>query len=207
MKSLLIVATILILWSIWGYFSSNVEQATYSVLKKADGYEIREYAPSIVAQTTVNGPYDKALNEGFRIIAGYIFGGNVKSESIAMTAPVTAESPTSESIAMTAPVTASTQEDVSVVSFVMPKTYTLDTLPKPLDSRVSLVELPARKMAVLRFTWLRNTDREQKMKEQLMAMLARDGIPTIGNPSYAGYNAPFTPPWMARHEVMVEIAD
>lgn len=205
MKIFLIFVAILILWSIWGYFSSNVEQAEYSISKKSDGYEIREYPSHIVAQTTVSGTYEEALSNGFRIIAGYIFGGNVKKESIAMTAPVTAQSSASEIIAMTAPVTASTQGDSSVISFVMPKQYTLDTLPKPTDSRVKLVEVPAKKMATLRFSWVRSADRVKKMEGQLLAMLARDGLTVVGNPSYAGYNAPWTPPWMTRNEVMVEV--
>jgi hypothetical protein len=204
---LLLTVLLIILWSIWGYLSSNVEQARYSVLKKADGYEIREYSPYIAAQTTVNGTYDKALSDGFRIIAGYIFGGNVKKESIAMTAPVTAKSAPSEKIAMTAPVTASTQGGSSIISFVMPQKYTLDTLPKPTDSRVNLVEVPAKKMAVLRFSWGHSADRVKKMEGLLLAMLARDGLKVVGNPSYAGYSAPWTPPWMARNEVMVEIAE
>ncbi len=204
---LLLTVLIIILWSVWGYFSSDVEQARYSVLKKANGYEIREYAPYIAAQTTVSGTYDTALSDGFRIIAGYIFGGNVKEESIAMTAPVTAQPSASEQIAMTAPVTASAQGDSSIIAFVMPEAYTLETLPKPTDSRVMLVEVPAKKMAALRFSWGHGTDRVKKMEDQLLALLARDGLKVVGNPSYAGYNAPWTPPWMTRNEVMVEIGE
>ena len=202
---LLAIVAILILWSIGGYFSSNVEQAEYSVLKKAGGYEIREYTKHIVAQTTVDGSYDEALNKGFRIIAGYIFGGNAKKQSIAMTAPVTAQQTVSEKIAMTAPVTSSAQGNGRVISFVMPKSYTLASLPVPKDSRVKLVQVPAKKMAVLRFSWARNNNRVQKMEKQLLTMLSRDKVETIGGPSYAGYNAPWTPPWMTRNEVMVEI--
>ena len=207
MKILLIIVAVLILWSIWGYFSSDVEQAGYSISKKSDGYEIREYPSHIVAQTTVSGTYDKALNDGFRIIAGYIFGGNVKKESISMTAPVTAQTSVSEKIAMTAPVIASARGDSRVISFVMPEKYTLDTLPTPNDPRVKLVEVPAQKMAVLRFSWVRTADRVKKMEEQLLALLARDGVKAIGTPSYAGYSAPWTPPWMTRNEVMVEVSE
>lgn len=205
MKILLVVIVILILWSIYGYFSSNVEQAPYSVLKMADGYEIREYPAHIVAQTTVDGSYDEALNKGFSIIAGYIFGGNVKKQSIAMTAPVTAQESVSEKIAMTAPVTASTEGGLRVISFVMPKSYTLESLPIPNDARVRLMQVPAKKIAVLRFSWARNSDRVKHMEERLLAMLLRDKVEAISVPSYAGYNAPLTPPWMTRNEVMVEI--
>lgn len=205
MKILITIVVIVILWSIYGYFSSNVEQATYSVLKKADGYEIREYPAHIVAQTTVEGSYDEALNKGFSIIAGYIFGGNVQKQSIAMTVPVTAQESVSEKIAMTAPVTASTEGSTRIISFVMPKSYTLETLPIPNDSRVKLVQVPAKKMAVLRFSWIRSAGRVQNMEKQLLALLSRDKMEVVGSPSYAGYNAPWTPPWMTRNEVMVEI--
>lgn len=205
MKILLIVVVILMLWSGWGYFSSNVEQAEYSVVKKADGYEIRQYPKHIVAQTTVEGPYDEALNKGFSIIAGYIFGGNIKKQSIAMTAPVTAEEVVSEKIAMTAPVKTGIEGNARVVSFVMPKSYTLESLPVPEDIRVKIVEMPARKMAALRFSWFRNSDRIKQMESELLAALSRDMVEVVGTPSYAGYNGPWTPPWMTRNEVLVEI--
>ncbi|MEI6345815.1 MAG: heme-binding protein [bacterium] len=205
MKIFLIIVAIIVLWSIWGYYSSNVEQAVYSVMKKADGYEIREYPAHIAAQTTVEGSYDDALNEGFGIIAGYIFGGNSKKQGISMTAPVTAQESVSEKIAMTAPVVASTEGGSRVISFVMPKSYTLESLPVPNDSRVKLVQVPEKKMAALRFSWTRNSGRVQKMEDQLLAMLSRDKVEVVGAPAYAGYNAPWTPPWMTRNEVLVEI--
>lgn len=205
MKILLIIFVILIVWSIWGYFSSNVEQAEYIVLEKADGYEIREYPVHIVAQTTIEGSYDESLNRGFSIIAGYIFGGNAKQQSIAMTAPVTAQKTVSEKIAMTAPVTSRNEGGARVISFVMPKSYTLETLPVPTDSRVKLVRVPAQKMGVLRFSWFRNSNRVMQKEKELLSLLANDKKEAVGSVSYAGYNAPWTPPWMARNEVMVEI--
>ena len=92
------VLCVVVLWTVYGYFGSRVEQAEYSVLKKVDGYEIRKYPSHVVAQTTVGGSYRESMNQGFRIVAGYIFGGNTKKESIAMTAPVVMENKTSEKI-------------------------------------------------------------------------------------------------------------
>lgn len=204
-KILIAVVVVLVLWSAWGFFSSRVEQAEYTVLSKADGYEIREYPAHIVAQTTVQGAYSEALNEGFRIVAGYIFGGNTKKEGIAMTAPVTDEKSTSQNIAMTAPVVAETAGESRVISFGMPRSYTLETLPTPTDPRVKIVMVPAKKYAVLRFSWWRSDDRVKSMEAALLAALSRDGVLVEGSPSYAGYNAPWTPPWMTRNEVMVEI--
>ena len=205
MNILFIVVGVIILWSVWGYFSSHVEQTGYSVTNRESGYEIRMYPAHLVAQTTVQGSYDAALREGFKIVAGYIFGGNVKKESVAMTAPVTSEKAPSEKIAMTAPVTAREEQGAHVISFGMPKKYTLESLPTPTDPRVSIVEVPAKKMAVLRFSWFANGARIQQMEQKLLSMLARDNVEVVGSPQYAGYNAPWTPPWMTRNEVLVEI--
>jgi len=203
---LLISVALIVIWSLVGYFTSNAEQAKYSVLKKADGYEIRNYPPHIVAQTVVEGVSvnGNAFNEGFRIIAGYIFGGNVKKESIAMTAPVVAQG-LSEKIAMTVPVTTSANGNSQVVSFVMPNGYTLATLPTPNDSRVQLVEVPEQKIAAIRFSWYRTDARFEKIRKQLFTDLARDNVEIISTPIFAGYNSPWTPPWMNRNEIMVQV--
>ena len=205
MNVIITAIVLLVIWSIWGYFSSKVEQAEYSVIKKAKGYEIRNYPSHLSAQTIVEGSYEEAMNMGFRIIARYIFGGNAKKESIAMTAPVKEEKLVSAKIAMTAPVTFNTEGNSRLVSFVMPKSYSLDTLPVPNDSRVKLVKVPSKKMAVLHFSWLRNSNRISRMEKKLLLALLRDKIEMIGSPLYAGYNAPWTPPWMTRNEIMIEI--
>lgn len=205
----MIIVAIALLWSIWGFFGSRVEQTDYSVAKRMKGYEIREYPAHIVAQTNVQGPYGKFMSNGFRIVAGYIFGGNTKKESIAMTAPVVAQkggrSSASETIAMTAPVVATAAGDSQLISFSMPRSYTLETLPIPNDSRVKIVMVPAKKYGVMRFSWYRSDVRIKRMQEKLILALARDGLTSLGAPAYAGYNAPWTPPWMTRNEVLVEL--
>ena len=206
---LIALVALVLLWSAWGFFGSHVEQADYTVEKKMDGYEIREYPAHIVAQTTVQGSQGDSLNTGFSIVAGYIFGGNTKKESIAMTAPVVAQGgtgeKTSENIAMTAPVMATTEGDSQIISFGMPRSYTLETLPTPNDSRVKIVAVPAKRFAVMQFSWYRSDARVKQMQEKLLSLLARDGVVAKGSTAYAGYNAPWTPPWMSRNEVLVEI--
>jgi len=203
------IVVFIALWSIWGFLGSRVEQADYAVVKTMNGYEIREYPAHIVAQATVPGSYGDALSDGFRIVAGYIFGGNTKKESIAMTAPVVAKkgegAQASESIAMTAPVVATAEGDSLVLSFGMPRSYTLETLPKPNDPRVKIVLIPAKKYAVMRFSWYRSDARIKNTQEKLLSALARDGIEAGGSAAYAGYNAPWAPPWMTRNEVLLEI--
>ncbi len=206
MKTILIILVIMVIWSIWGYFGSKVEQSDYTVIEKKKDYEIRNYGAHIVAETTISGStYRDALNLGFSIIAGYIFGGNTKKEKIAMTAPVIEKIGSSEKISMTAPVIVNIEGDTHIISFGMPRSYSMDILPTPNDSRVKLREVPAQKIAVLRFSWSRSGDRVQYMKNKLLDYLSRDKIETMGSPCYAGYNAPWTPPWMVRNEILIEI--
>lgn len=206
---IVVLIIIFALWSIWGFFGSRVEQAEYTVVKKMNDYEIREYPAHIVAQTAVEGSYGDSMSNGFRIVAGYIFGGNAKKESIAMTASVVAKKvevkKVSENIAMTSPVVATAVGDSQVISFGMPRSYTLETLPTPNDPRVKIVMIPAKKYAVMQFSWYRSDTRIKNMQKKLLSALTRDGVVTQGGISYAGYNAPWTPPWMTRNEVLVEI--
>src|SRR6478609_9079285 len=119
--------------------------------EKVIGLEIRNYGPRIAAETTVFGDEDKALSDGFRRLAGDIFGGNHGNAKIAMTAPVARQS--GQKIAMTAPVSKTSSADGgSVVRFFMPAGWTMDTLPEPNDDEVSLVTVPGETVAVLRFT-------------------------------------------------------
>ena len=184
-----IVVIIFVIWSVWGLLSSKVEQAKYIVTKKEKIYEIRKYPKHIVAQTTVKGPYEEALNQGFRNVADYIFGGNVKKQSIAMTAPVLEKK----------------EGEARVISFVMPSSYTIDSLPTPLNSNVKIVTIPEKKFAVIRFSWYRSEKRIKEIGDKLLAVLLRDGVEHKGSTVYAGYNAPGTPPWLIRNEVLIEL--
>jgi effector-binding domain-containing protein len=204
MYLILALVAIVAIWSLWGYMSSRTERAEYSVVKSGKEYEIRRYPSHIVAQTVVRGPYQRALKQGFRIVAGYIFGGNTKKERIAMTAPVV-ERAASEPIAMTAPVIASIEGESHTIAFGMPRSYSLATLPVPTDPRVQIVTVPEQKMAVIRFSWLPTSSRVEAKKQELLEALRRDALTPRGDPQYAGYDAPWTPPWMTRHEVMVAV--
>jgi len=203
---LIIVAVFLVVWSAGSYFfERSVESPAYSVLEEKNGYEIRLYESYITAQVEVSGTYDETLGEGFRLLADYIFGNNTKQTDIAMTAPVTESETQSEKMAMTAPVIESGDEQIRTVSFVMPFEYTLDTLPRPNNPAVKIVQQNERKMAVLRFSWYRGEERVANKKQELLSLLERDGIEAKGKPEYAGYNAPFSAPWLNRNEVMIEV--
>lgn len=216
--TLAVVVVLFIAWTALSYLvEHSVKTPSYSVVEKRHGYEVRLYQPYITAQVEVGGTYDEALNEGFKVLADYIFGNNTsqtgiamtapvveaKSEKMAMTAPVTVKD--NEVLAMTAPVIESSKEAGRTVSFVMPFEYTLETLPKPNNPRVEIVPQEARKVAVLRFSWFRDSERVAKKKLELLSLLEKDSVVIKGEPEYAGYNAPFTAPWLIRNEIMIEI--
>jgi SOUL heme-binding protein len=199
----------LIIWVIGSYAVVwTIEEPEYTVLEKKDGYEIREYAPYIMAATTVKGDYDRATNQGFRIIADYIFGNNQKRESIAMTTPVL-ESPTvnmSEKIAMTVPVLETASMNATrTIAFVVPSKYSLDTLPLPNNEAVKLIPVPKRKVAVLRYTWYPTANRTEAKKAKLISYLTRDGKIVAGEIETARYNPPLSMPLTLRNEIIIPI--
>ena len=203
------VAIALLLWVIGSYVVvRSIEEPAYTVVERKDGYEIRQYAPHIVAKTTVSGDYSQATNQGFRLIADYIFGNNTSRESIAMTAPVL-ESPTSnpsEKIAMTVPVLESLSGSATrTIAFVLPSKYTLETLPKPNNSAVILALIPARTIAALTFTWYPTASRVEAKKALLQNYLARDGKVMVGDIETARYNPPLSMPLTLRNEILIPV--
>jgi hypothetical protein len=183
----------------------GTEEPHFSVERELGGVEIRRYGPRIAAETEVSTDEESARNEGFRRLARYIFGANSGKDKIAMTAPV-AQQP-SEKIAMTAPVaTQRTPSGEWVIRFFMPSKYTLDTLPTPNDDRVRLVTVPPESVAVLRFTGNIDPDAVSARTEQLLKVLYRNNIETIGDPLSWFYDPPWTLPFLRRNEVAVGIA-
>jgi hypothetical protein len=198
----------LLLWALGSYLViRTIEEPAYTVLEKMDGYEIRAYAPYILAKATVTGSYDEATGKGFRIIADYIFGNNTKKESIAMTTPVLESgAASSEKIAMTTPVLEAVGENNErTIAFVLPSSYTLETLPTPNNNAVTFEAVPARKVAALTFTWYPTESRMEAKKALLMSYLNRDGKTVTGTLQTARYNPPLSMPLMLRNEVLVEV--
>jgi hypothetical protein len=181
---------------------SGTEEPAYTVEREIDGVEIRRYGPRIAAETSVATDEEAARNEGFRRLARYIFGGNSASDKIAMTAPVAQQQ--SEKIAMTAPVaTQRGSADDWVIRFFMPSQYTMDTLPKPKDDRVRLVEVPGETVAVLRYNGSYGPDAVATRTTQLLETLHRNNIEAVGEPLSWFYDPPWTVPFRRRNEVVV----
>ena len=193
-----------------------IEEPKYIVLEKSEPFELRAYAPRLVAEVKVDGDLDAASSQGFRLIAAYIFGKNQVSEKIAMTAPVGIESSDqnkSAKIAMTVPVAiegAKSFEDASnqwTVSFVMPSEYTLATLPKPLNSEVKIRVVPAEKRAVITFSGFNSAEKAQAKTQLLQDWIKTKNLKTTGDPQFARYNPPWSLPFMRRNEILIQVLD
>lgn len=182
-----------------------VEEPQWTLVYRDGPFEVRAYAPTVVAETKVAGDRSRAINGGFRRLARFIFGGNAPNQSIAMTAPV-AQRPDGERIAMTAPVAQSRSSDAWVVTFYMPPGSTLEAMPRPLDDTVLLREIPSRRVAVLRFSGLATQRNLDEHAEALTQRIAARGERAMGPVTYAFYDPPWTLPWSRRNEVMLELA-
>ena len=179
------------------------EEPSYRVIKQSEPFEIRQYSPLIVAQVEVPGDLSESSSSGFRLIANYIFGNNiaVRDGVLNMAEPVP------EKIAMTIPVIAEGKGDKKtwLIQFVMPKQYTLDTLPKPNNPQVKLLAMGSQKIAVIRFTGFITDDKVQEKTTELMTWIkSRNELP-LGNPRLARYNPPWSIPWMRRNEILIPI--
>jgi len=183
---------------------ATVPEPAHKVLSKNAGYEVREYDGYLVAETTVSGPWKEALNEGFRRLFSYISGDNEGRAKMAMTAPVLSGEP--EKIAMTAPVL---QEpgtgDGQVVSFIMPVSYTMETIPVPKDPRIRVRKVPPFTAAVLRYGGWTDPAAIERNTEELRSLLARDGRTPVPPFLSAQYNPPWTIPPFRRNEIIVRI--
>jgi len=187
-----------------------IEEPKYIVIQKNDMFEIREYAPYVVAQTEVTGTFDEMGGKAFRILFKYISGENQQRRNIEMTAPVIQENRQQEGqkIQMTAPVIQeidTSNPQSTIYSFVMPQEFTLAKLPLPLDKRINLKEIPAKTVAVLEYSGSWGEEKYKKNEALLLKALDAAGIKTIGKPNFARYNSPFSLWFMRRNEVMIEV--
>ncbi len=190
-----------------------VEEPDYTVLSQDDDFELRRYAPQLVAQTWVTGDQKDAGNKGFKVLADYIFGNNTapsgESSKISMTAPVKMQSPqagASQKIAMTAPVTMQKNQQTDGkwrVRFVMPSQYTMQTLPKPNNSAVSIIEVPAQTYGVIKFSGLTGETKVARKTEELKTWMQNQNLTLTSQPEMARYNPPWTLPFMRRNEIMI----
>ena len=164
-----------------------IEEPVYQVEKawETEQIEIRAYAPRVMAVTEMT----EDSSGGFRVLAGYIFGGNAKEQEIAMTAPVQ-----------------QSMKGDREMAFMMPAEYALEDLPEPEDQRVSFREAPAYTAAVIQFSGWASAEKADENWQQLRRFLIAEGINITGEPTLNQYNPPWTLPFMRRNEIIVPVA-
>ncbi|WP_218148938.1 SOUL family heme-binding protein [Halogranum rubrum] len=204
----------LALWVGWGlYVNRTTERVPYDTLASYDDVEIRRYPRTILVETTA-----ESGEAAFRRLFDYITGANESSEEVSMTAPVASdgenvsmtapvrtESAESEAVSMTAPVRTTDDGGDVTMSFFLPADYTPATAPTPTDSRVRLVVQPPQILAVKTFSWWSSETRVAKQRAVLLDTLAEYSLERRGGPFLLQYNDPYTPPFMRRNEIAVEV--
>ena len=167
------------------------DEPAYTVEDRIGGLEIRRYATAIEAHTRVSTlDFETAIEDGFRTLASYIFGGNEADQKLAMTAPV-----------LNRP-----RATTHTVAFVMPPDRTLLSLPRPHDESIRLVEVPARRVAVLRYRGRYTNEVLREQTQRLHELVAAANLETRGEPIFAGFDPPWTLPFLRRCELWIELA-
>jgi hypothetical protein len=192
----------------------SLEQPKFQSLEKDAEFELRQYSPMVVAEVVVQGDLTSAGKEGSRLVKQYIFreGPNASldqkkpaSEKISMTLPVTMEKEP-EKISMTLPVTMEAQSKSTYrLHFVMPSTYTLDTLPKSADPRVTVRAIPEQKFASIRFSKFSTEANVAEQTALLKNWMDKKGLVANGSPQFARYDPPSVPPLLRRSEILIPV--
>ena len=214
-----VVVLLFLAFACSGCATGGIEKPRYTVERKDSDFEVRAYEEQVVAQTRVKGTLEEAGNQAFRPLFRYISGANRSKTKIAMTSPVGQERAPGKKIAMTAPVglepapqAEGTGDAVQpsngewVVTFMMPSNYTMETLPEPLDTKVRLGVVPAHRAATVRYsgTWSRRG--YEKHLARLRVWMTEQDLESAGAPVWARYNAPFTPWFLRRNEVLIPLS-
>ncbi len=183
------------------------EEPKYSVITQLEKIEVRQYSEYLVAQAEITGSRDKAGSTGFNILAAYIFGKNQGDNNLAMTAPVMQTENTQIEITDDPLSQPSIKADPQrwTVQFMMPSKYTLETLPKPKDPKVYFKWIPVKKMAAVTYSGRWTESNYQEHLDLLTQELKKAKIKSKGVPLWARYNSPFTPWFLRKNEILVEV--
>jgi effector-binding domain-containing protein len=204
MKLIRLIIVVMLLMLTGATTAMATEEAPYKVVKIDDPFELREYPPQVLAEIIVDGNLEEAGNKAFRRLFRYISGDNTSRSKIAMTAPVSQEQK-GEKISMTAPVSQQAVQGKWAVSFMMPASYTLETLPIPDDQSIKLRQVPARRVAAVRYSGFWSEEKYLLHKEKLEKWIKENRYTVAGDPVWARYNAPFTPWFMRRNEILIPV--
>ena len=189
---ILLVVALFCMNMIRGLSNTKLETPEYKLLKKSGSFEVREYAPMVIARTLVDADFKEATSTGFRRVANYIFGGNNKRMEIAMTAPVISNSPIDV-------------KDSYEIAFVMPKSHNIEILPEPDNSNVQVLERNFGQVAVISFGGWATKSRVERYHDKLKEWVVKENYNLKGDFMVAQYNSPWILPPFRHNEIMVQV--
>merc|ERR1712100_76912 len=152
--------------------------------------------------------------KAFQRLARYIgVFGNPENEK---------EEKKSEKISMTAPVVTSTSENenddekLGVMSFILPKEYTIRNAPKPKNPDVYLRPIPSHHVAAIRFSGNCDDKMAHEKLDELLNYLEEDQISLSESAlekkengkqfwNLAQYNPPWTLPFARTNDILIPI--
>lgn len=200
----IIIATLLIAFIWWQFVSATAPEPSYRLLKKDGRFEIRKYPNLIIAEVEAQGERKPAINEGFRILARYIYGQNRNKAQIAMTAPVLQTS--DHKLLLNSEPFENNQSETWTIGFIMPVHFDMENLPKPIDQRIKVKYKTSQKYAVIRFSGLASDRNLQKNLTKLQDFIKREGLQVKDEtPLFAFYNPPWIVPFLRRNEILIEV--
>ena len=189
--SITLLVAILIGIIYWQVFAYAVPQPKYQILQSDNKIEMRNYPELIVAEVTVAGERYASINEGFRILAGYIFGNNQRKQTISMTAPVEQEK----------------SKDGWIIRFIMPAEFNMSTLPTPTNKAIKFTSTKSKKYIAIQFNGFNSDENIQANTNLLLEYIKQKNIKTIGSPIMAFYNPPWILPFLRRNEILIELQE
>lgn len=195
-----------ILKSIPGVFGIRLEEEPhYEVVEELGDVEVRRYDPALLAEITVNGPREKALDEAFDRLARYIFGANSKREHLPMTNPVYQAK--GEHLPAATPVMPAPRGSGWTVAFFLSNTLSLEEAPRPDDPAIRLIRSPQRLVASLRYRGNNTGDKMHDARAELLeAMRGHATFEVESDVYWAQYDAPYVIPFVKRNEAQVELS-
>jgi hypothetical protein len=204
MQKLITVLTTIFLTGCSLFGVRTADQPNYQVLSDYEHIQIRHYPALVIAQTEIIGDYKNSSNQGFKRLAGYIFGNNQKQQKLSMTAPVIQEQQ-AEKMAMTAPVLQEKSGEVWLMAFVLPQGYTLTTAPVPQDTQVLIKAIPEKKVGVIQYSGALSEQGIKIKSDELTTWLTNHDYKIISSPRSAAYDPPWTLAFLRRNEVHIDI--
>jgi DNA gyrase inhibitor GyrI len=163
---------------------AGYESAPYKVVRKAGGFEVRDYPVLTIVETPMA---PGGSDGGFNRLFGFITGRNAASQKIAMTTPVFM----------------SGSDTNAAMAFVMPAKLASGQVPKPTDDTVKVREIEVGRFAVFRHSGGRNREKEAEAVARLKAWMDAEKLPQQSGPMFGYFDPPWTAAFLRRNEVMI----